>query len=95
MAQLATSFLVEAAYVEGAAEKRGPYRADHLERIEKLWTEGVCVVAGALADLSASVFILSVQSEESARAIVESDVYWKNGVWTDYRIRELNRVVFD
>ncbi|MEX2586763.1 MAG: YciI family protein [Actinomycetota bacterium] len=95
MPELKTSYLVEAAYVEGAAEKRGPYREDHLARLEKLAGEGVLVVAGALADLSASVFILSVHSEDAVKAIVETDAYWKGGVWTDYSIRKMNRVIFE
>lgn len=95
MPELKTSYLVEAAYVQDAAGKRGPYRDDHLARLGKLAHEGVLVVAGALADLSASVFILAVESEDAARAIVETDAYWKGGVWTDYTIRKMNRVVFD
>lgn len=95
MPELKTSYLVEAAYVQDAAEKRKPYRDDHLSRLGKLAGEGVLVVAGALADLSASVFILSVESEESARAIVETDAYWKAGVWSDYTLRKMNRVVLD
>lgn len=95
MPELKTSYLVEAVYVKDAAEKRGPYRENHLERLGKLANEGVLVLAGALADLSASVFILAVESEDAAKAIVETDAYWKAGVWNDYSIRKMNRVVFD
>ncbi len=94
MPELRTAFVVEATYVEGAREKRGPYREEHLSRMDKLYDEGVVLVAGALADMSASVFVLDLEREDSARAIVETDTYWRNGIWTDFTIRKLNRVVF-
>lgn len=87
-----TCYVVEAAYVEGAAEKRGPYRQEHLDRVGKLIEAGAVVVAGALADMSASLLVLAVESEDAVRAVVESDVYWQNGIWTGYTVRKLNRV---
>jgi hypothetical protein len=95
MPALRTAYVVEAAYVEGAAEKRAPFRQDHLDRMSKLYREGVVVVAGALADMSASVIVVNVEHEEAARAIVTTDTYWLNGIWTTFTIRKLNRVVFE
>lgn len=95
MSGIRPAYVVEARYVEGAAEKRAPYRQDHLERIGKLQRERVVVAAGAFADMSASLMVFDLEHEESVRAIVESDVYWRNGIWTDYTIRKLSRVVFD
>lgn len=94
MADIRTSHLVEARYVEGAAGKRAPYREEHLERMGKLYRQGALVVAGALADMSASLLVLAVESEEAARAIVETDVYWRNGIWTGYEVKRLNQVLF-
>ncbi|HEX2054733.1 MAG TPA: YciI family protein [Actinomycetota bacterium] len=85
--------VVEAAYVEGAADKRAPYRDEHLKRIGKLMDAGAVLVAGALADMSASLLVLAVEGEDAVRAVIESDVYWQNGIWTDYSVRKLNRVV--
>jgi uncharacterized protein len=93
--ELRTGYIVEAAYAEGAKEKRGPFRDEHLKRLGKLYREGVVAVAGALSDMSASLFILMVEWEDSARAIVETDVYWRNGIWTDYKLRRMNCVEFD
>jgi uncharacterized protein YciI len=94
MTALRTGYVVEASYVEGAKDKRGPFRDEHLDRLAKLYREGALAIAGALADMSASLFILMVEGEDSARAIVESDVYWRNGVWNDYTIRRMNCVEF-
>ena len=87
--------VVEAVYTSGAAEKRAPYRERHLERMRKLHDEGALLVAGAYSDMSASLLVLRVEGEAAVKAIIESDVYWKNGVWTDYSIKKLNRVDFD
>jgi uncharacterized protein len=95
MAGLRASYVVQATYVEGAAEKRTPFREEHLERMGKLYREGVVLVAGALADMSASVMVLNLELEEAAKAIVETDIYWRNGIWTDFTIRKLNRVAFE
>lgn len=61
----------------------------------KLYREGVVLAAGALADMSASVMVLNLELEEAAKAIVETDTYWRNGIWTDFTIRKLNRVAFE
>ena len=88
-----TSWMVEAVYAGDAAERREPFRAEHLDRVRKLSREGALVLAGAFADMSASLLVFAVESEDAVRAIVETDVYWRNGVWTSYAVRRLNRVV--
>lgn len=91
--EIQTCYVVEAAYVEGAADKRGPYREEHLERVGKLIEAGAVLVAGALGDMSASLLVFAVDGEDAVRAVVESDVYWQSGIWTGYTVRRLNRVV--
>ena len=41
-----------------------------------------------------SLLVFAVSSEDAVRAIVETDVYWKERIWTRYTVRALNRVVF-
>ncbi|MEX0789534.1 MAG: YciI family protein [Actinomycetota bacterium] len=89
---ISTAHVVEARYVEGAAEKRGPYRQEHLARVEKLIDAGAVLVAGALADMSASLLLFDIEGEDAVRAVIESDVYWINGIWTGDTVRKLNRV---
>jgi len=93
MAETKGCYAVEPVFVEGAVDKRTPYRQEHLERVRKLQREGVMLVAGAFDDMSTALLVLDVTSEEAAAAIIESDAYWHNGIWTDYSIRKLNRVV--
>lgn len=88
-------FVVEAAYVKGAADKRTPFRSQHLERLAKLHEEGALVLAGAYDDLSASLLVLAVSNEKAVKAIIETDIYFQNKIWTGYTVRKLNKVVFD
>ncbi len=84
--------MVEAASVEGAFERRAPFREEHLQRVRKLGAEGALILAGAFNDMSASLLVFLVESEDAVEAIVETDVYWKKGIWTEYTVRKLNRV---
>ena len=95
MVAIRTGYFVEARYARGAEEKRAPFRQEHLDRLGKLYEEGVVAVAGALTDMRASVLVFMVDGEDAARAIVESDVYWRNGVWNDYTVRQINFVDFE
>jgi uncharacterized protein YciI len=88
-------FVVEARYARGAAERRAPYRQEHLDRVGMLADEGALLLAGAFDDMSASLLVFAVGSEEAAAAIVETDIYWRQKVWTSYTIRKLNRVVLE
>lgn len=95
MATTESCFVVEALYVEDAANKRAPFRDKHLERMAKLSDEGALLLAAAYDDMSGSLLVFSVETDEAVRAIVESDIYMREGVWTGFTIRRLNRVVFD
>jgi uncharacterized protein len=88
-------FIVEPTYAPDAAERRDPVRADHLAGVQRLSQDGRVLLAGAYEDMSASLLVMAVDSEQEALQIVHDDVYWAAGVWTDVRIRRLNRVVPD
>jgi hypothetical protein len=88
-------YVTECTYATDAATRRGPFREAHLARLGMLSDEGALLLAGAFDDLSASLLVFAVESEEAVAAIVETDVYWKNKVWTSYKIRRLNRVVLE
>ena len=95
MAVTEPCYVAECFYAEGAAGKRAPFREAHLARVAMLSDEGALLLAGAFDDLSASLLVLAVGSEEAVAAIIETDVYWKNRVWTSYKIRRLNRVILE
>jgi uncharacterized protein len=88
-------WLIEATYAPDAAESRVPIRAEHAARLLELKAQGVLVEAGAFADVSASVVILRAASEAEALEICRQDVYTRNGVWVEFRVRPFNRLVAD
>ncbi|HEX7590911.1 MAG TPA: YciI family protein [Candidatus Limnocylindrales bacterium] len=86
-------WVVETTYSPDVEELRPPVRPEHLGRIAELRDSGVIIDAGAFADMSGSLIILRAPSEEDALGIIQSDVYFRAGVWNSCRIRALGRVV--
>jgi hypothetical protein len=86
-------YVVEATYAADARERRAPHRAEHLAGVQRHSAAQRMLVAGAYDDMSASLLVLAVASEDEALALVHADVYWREGVWTEVTVRALNRVV--
>jgi uncharacterized protein YciI len=86
-------WLVEATYAPDAAETRVPFRPQHAARLLELQEQGVVIEAGALDDMSASVLLLRAPSEADALEICRQDIYTRNGVWVEFRIRLYNRLI--
>jgi hypothetical protein len=85
-------WLIEVTYAPDAAESRLPIRAEHAARLLELKAQGIIIEAGAYPDVSASVLMLRAPSEEAALVICRQDVYTRNGVWVEFRIRPFNRL---
>jgi uncharacterized protein len=88
-----TIWVMEGRYAPDAAELRRPYRAEHLARIARLRDEGVILEAGAFTDMSASMLLFRVSSEEEAMALARADVYLREGVWVEIRCRPFARAI--
>jgi uncharacterized protein YciI len=86
-------FVIEATYAPDAAELRKPFRDDHLARAADLRDQGTIIEVGAFADMSGSLLLVRAASEEEATALAREDVYMKNGVWVELRVRKFGRVV--
>jgi uncharacterized protein YciI len=91
--EIETIWVVEAALAPDAAERRAPVRAEHLARLAALRDAGTVIEAGAFADMTASLVLLRVPTEQDALAVAQADVYFRAGVWTSFRIRAMGRVV--
>jgi len=86
-------WLVEIAFASDAAERRGPFRQEHLERTARLRSEGVVIEGGAFLDaLTSSVLLVRAADADAARAVAAGDVYVANGIWTDITVRPFGRV---
>ncbi|MEV0608414.1 YciI family protein [Polymorphospora rubra] len=79
-------FLATATFAADAATRREPHRAAHLAYVRELLADGTALVAGALADLSASVLVLRAPDEAAARAVLSRDPYRAHGVWTSIEV---------
>ena len=75
-------------YCEDVLEKRAPYRQDHLDGLAAQKESGVLITIGPTKDLTKVFAIYDAESEDTVRQLVENDPYWKNGIWTEYEVRE-------
>ncbi|TBL32246.1 hypothetical protein EYA84_19575 [Verrucosispora sp. SN26_14.1] len=76
------TFLVTATFAADAVHRREPHRTAHLAHVRGLLADGTALLAGARADLSASVLVLRAPDAAAARALVAHDPYWRHRVWT-------------
>ena len=86
-------FVIEATYAPDAAETRPRVRPQHLARIAQLMEQGIVIEGGAYMDLSTSLLMLRAADEESALAIARDDIYMREGVWVELRVKAFGRVV--
>jgi len=87
-----TKFVMWGSYCENALEKRTPYRADHLEGLKSQKESGLLVALGPTVDNTKVFGIYEAEDEATVRRLVEDDPYWKNGIWTDYKVYAWNQV---
>jgi len=85
-------FVIEATYAPDAAETRPPHRPTHLVRIAELRRTGVVLEAGAYPDMSGSLLLVRAADAEAALGIARDDVYMREGVWVEARVRPFVRV---
>jgi uncharacterized protein len=80
-------------YVEDIADRRGPYREAHLERIRAERDAGRIVMAGALGDPPHGAAIVFRDAEPGAiEAFAREDPYVQGGLVTESRIEPWNVV---
>ncbi|MGH2412614.1 MAG: YciI family protein [Microcystaceae cyanobacterium] len=75
-------------YCENALEKRTPYRQAHLEGLTAQKQDGVLITLGPTADTTKVFGIYEAADEATVRHLIETDPYWKNGIWTEYEVKE-------
>jgi uncharacterized protein YciI len=80
--------------VEDYVERRAPFREDHLGLVGEAHAHGGLVMAGALADpADGAVLIFKGDSPAAAEAFARNDVYVRNGLVAEWRVRPWNVVV--
>lgn len=82
------------AYVENIIEKRKPYREEHLALAQRFVADGKLILGGAYAEpADGAAIIFKVETKADVLFFVENDPYVKNGLVTQWHIREWNAVV--
>jgi len=80
--------------VESYVERRAPFREDHLGLVHQAHARGELVMAGALADpADAAVLIFKGDSPAAAEAFARNDVYVRNGLVAEWRVRPWTVVI--
>lgn len=75
--------------IENYLEKRAPYRAEHLALAQAARQNGSLVMAGALANPSdGAVLVFKGESPSVAELFAINDPYVKNGLITEWSVRE-------
>lgn len=86
-------FVIEATYAPDAAETRPRVRPQHLGRIAELMEQGVVIEGGGYLDLSTALVIVRAADEAAALTIARDDIYMREGVWVELRVKPFGRVV--
>jgi uncharacterized protein len=81
-------------YAEDVLERRGPYRAGHLELAQRWKDEGRLICAGALGNPpTGGMFVFLVDDQAVIEEYVAADPYVEGGVVTAHRVVPWNVVV--
>jgi len=76
------------------AERRKPYRAEHLALAEQYVARGELLLAGAFAEpMDGAVFLFQGSSPAAAEAFAQRDPYVKNALVKSWRVRAWSTVV--
>ena len=79
-------FVLFGTYCENAISKREPFREEHLTRLAKLKDKGVLITLGPTKCTRYVFGIFQSKSSEELKVLLEEDIYWKEGIWTDFEI---------
>ena len=79
-------FVLWGSYCEDALTKRKPFRERHLKRLSLLKKEGVLITLGPTKCNRYVFGIFASDDIEHIRSLIRDDVYWKEGIWTDFKV---------
>lgn len=86
--------LLQYSYVSDILERRGPFRAAHLEGAKKKVEAGKMVMGGAVGETpEGALFIFKDSTPEEIKAFVEADPYVQNGLVPSWTIKPYAVVV--
>ncbi len=83
-----TKYILWGSYCEDVLVKREPFRQAHLDGLAKQQESGVLIMIGPTKDVTKVFGIYEAEDEATVRQLIEADPYWKNGIWTEYFVKE-------
>jgi uncharacterized protein YciI len=75
-------FVLWGTYCADALQRRTPYREEHLEGLQRQKEEGVLITLGPTEGSTHVFGIYEAENQAAVEALVQNDVYWRNGIWT-------------
>ena len=79
-------FVLWGMYCSDALEKRTPFREEHLARLQSLKQQGTLITLGPTEGSTHVFGIFEAQEQSVVRDLVEADVYWREGIWTEFEV---------
>ena len=79
-------FVLWGTYCENALEKRTPFRDQHLDRLDNLKKNGLLITLGPTSCNTHVFGIFEAKNIDIVHKLVEVDVYWKEKIWSDFKI---------
>ena len=84
--QTMDQFVLWGCYCEDALKKRTPFREEHLQRLSLLKEKGILITLGPTKCNRYVFGIFKSGDIEYIRSLIKEDVYWREGIWTDFEI---------
>jgi hypothetical protein len=81
-------YVLWGSYCDNVVEKRAPYRQAHLDRLAELKQTGSLITIGPTQDLTRVFGVYEAADEAAVRQLIEDDLYWQQGIWTEYEVKE-------
>ncbi len=79
-------FVLWGTYCEDALIKRTPFREEHLQRLSSLKNKDILITLGPTKCNRYVFGIFQSEDIEYVRSLMKEDIYWKEGIWTDFEI---------
>jgi len=79
-------FVLWGRYCENALERRTPFREEHLAGLQRQKESGLLLTLGPTEGSTHVFGIYEADSREQVEALIRADVYWRNGIWTEFEV---------
>jgi uncharacterized protein YciI len=79
-------FVLWGTYCDNALEKRAPYREEHLAGLRRQQQAGTLITLGPTEGSTHVFGIYEADCREQVEELVHSDVYWRQGIWTQVEV---------